>query len=773
MIGAEIASPWPSHEASVMQRGIHFAIKTLLSAAFFAGCAGAGPVPGWLLGEFGQRLLFRATEETGSFVLVRLPAVEGVEGCPACDVRTAQGDMLPFRVVHADEEGACLLVSVEAARGSDALGVYFGAGSGSGSVPDEHLRDPRPIELDVHRMGGQSAPNSWTKMRYLYNAAGKPVKALRTERILDAAFLEDDTGARNRRKRDRWIVVARSYLHCPADGVCRFALRCGEAAFVRIDGEVALARAGVDVGQQWGEWTARFLKAGAHRVELYATAVQRLQAAIGWQPPGAEEIERIPPEAWITARAAEETRVEHADRALHAAFSFRVLPAYGFRGAPVVFVPVQFVNRSVAWLADSMECKWSFGSHDEGVGGLGCGRLADGAEHGPRQSAAERQSASGEAPVHVFTRGGRHTVRLTVRDRLGFTATAERTVDCSMTVASEYPLACVVSGLPAACYPRDVIEPVLAVSGSVPDGCRLLAEWEVCKEDGRERRVEEATPEGGRVELAMRRAAAADLDRIDWRVTHHGIAVGSGTVKFLDPPFAELPCRVEGDRLYGESGAQLVLVPHEYAGKFAQPPITTDQAFGTVTCVDDFLVAPGMHAGRASQTFDTVLGRIVDGPYRPVVRVACLPFWEEWPGSYGPLVKLVEVRKALDADTEVAVLSVGLPEILKVGDRAAFERHAAALSDMISATMGCAVVWVTPPAYLPEPAAMRPFAAAIRRVADARGMPVADLFSAFFGLRRDFNLFIQGSNLCLSGSGQGLTAQVIARALLAGEGKTE
>jgi hypothetical protein len=100
-------------------------------------------------------------------------------------------------------------------------------------------------------------------------------------------------------------------------------------------------------------------------------------------------------------------------------------------------------------------------------------------------------------------------------------------------------------------------------------------------------------------------------------------------------------------------------------------------------------------------------------------------------------------------------------------DAETMERWAAAMSDIVGTTRSRPVLWVTPPPYPPDPERVRPFAAAVRRVADARRMPVADLYTAFRGAGDDAGVFFRRGDLALSDRGQALCALVIARALRA------
>ena len=149
-----------------------------------------------------------------------------------------------------------------------------------------------------------------------------------------------------------------------------------------------------------------------------------------------------------------------------------------------------------------------------------------------------------------------------------------------------------------------------------------------------------------------------------------------------------------------------------------------------------------------------------------MITYASLPPWEKYPEAYGPLVKLVQVPALIGRDTDVVALSIGLRDFTALGETAAFERQIAALSDIVAVSMKRSVVWVTPPPYPGQSGRVREFAAAIRRVADARRMPVADLYTTFCGVRNEMSPFVSGQDLVLSEAGQNLAAQMIARALL-------
>jgi hypothetical protein len=91
-----------------------------------------------------------------------------------------------------------------------------------------------------------------------------------------------------------------------------------------------------------------------------------------------------------------------------------------------------------------------------------------------------------------------------------------------------------------------------------------------------------------------------------------------------------------------------------------------------------------------------------------------------------------------------------------------FERQAAALCDLLLQA-GHAVTWITPPPFPERPDKARLYAVAIRRIAESRHLPVADLYSLFAGAEAGGqNLFDELLPSCLSAQGRKLAAERIA-----------
>lgn len=726
-----------------------FGVLALLLAA--ASRAAAEPEPRWLLPDYPLRAVCTVPARSGATVLVELPPA-GVAPGGAVAAFGPTGNPLACRVVAALPGSLALQVQNSWLGREHELTVYYGAPAGTaGTTLGDSLRDPAPILADVYRAGGRSVPNSWPKLFHLYRNAGEPLALLQVPAFGEVNLLQGGWTGGSRRRRAQgqgWIVCFRSRLLVTQGGAHRFALDTADATYLLVDGQVAAARpGGAHPGQEWFRGGQVQLSPGLHRLELYTYCLNPAVVRVGWAPPGHDTLTPLPPDALVAGTAAERVRVERKDRTLHPDFVLEPLPAYKFRAFAPVFIPVRAANRTRNWAAGELTCRWRFGDRHETVG---------------------------EQALYAFTGAGVHPVTLDVRDTLGFAGTLQRTVDARVLQPVEYPLDVELTTLPAVAYEADILEPQFRIAGRVPADHPLDLWWRVVRpgqadEEQRQRVVPTPTPQ----RIPLLRAAASELAELHWSLRHWDTELVSGRVRFLRPPFAELPQQVTGQALLGAGGDRLVLLPHQSRGHVRQPPITTEQAFGHVLCIDDSLAPAALYDRVRGKPFDRVLAWIVDGPDWPVVRHETPPPWDASPAAWGPLLKLAWVPTRLEPHTDVVIVSLAREDILGVHDPAVFERHLAALADIVSSTRRVPVVLVTPPPWPPDPVRLKPYAAAVRRVADARSLPVADLYTAFQATARGGGqTFFRGTDLALNDHAQELAAQLLARALLRpGEGE--
>ncbi len=705
-------------------------IAALLLAAVRPAAAQLPPPPAWEVPGAARRGVFRAGALPGRCVLVDLPA----EPDDTAFAARADGGYVPAqRVHHADGRAAVL---VQRRDGADEYAVYFG---GAPPEPGPPPRDPAPLAVTWRANRSRAVPNTWARLAFMLDRAGSPV----------AETLHGDFGTlrpsgSDRRRRGRggaWLLHARTVLMCPDDGLYRFAVDAVNAAFVVLDGQdVVAAWPGVHPAGSWRHGTPLFLRAGPHRMEVFHAAPSNPQVRVGWTPPGASETVPLPASQLLCADRAGDVRVERRDRTLHPDFDGELGTAYAFRGVDGLFVPLRLRQRAANWMTDDMSFSWR----------------------------VDGTSARGPAPEVYLHRAARVAVELGVRDALGFAASVSRTVDARRVPVKHFGLAAAVESLPAVCFPADRVDPFLEVRTDAPPGTDFELFWTRIRADGREAPAWRPFAAGGApVRVPLGPGEAGSLHGLRWELRHLRRTVLAGRVEFTAPPFRVLPVEARGQGLYDGAGNRLVLVPLRERGPAAPAPLPAEVVFGHIACYDDFLARPDPRGPAAGETYDRVLARILDGPDRPLVTRAAPPSGDAFRGAAAPLLALAHAAERVGAPRDVTVLSVARGALLARMHPAEFERHAGALADLLGVSTGGAVLWVTPPPFPGLGPRVRDFALAIRRAADARGQPVADLFSAFSGLAPGAPPPLDAGAGTLTPAGHELAAQLIARALLA------
>jgi hypothetical protein len=661
------------------------------------------------------------------------------------------GTPLPLRVVHAGKAQVVLMLEAAPHLVSRSCSVYYG-----GSLSNEPAKSPEaavdqaPLAFGFKSLPVRAIPTSWERLRHMitskpdlirtpYRAAGFDEIGPAMERS-EADRVSKSKRDKHHRKGGINVAVVRSYLLCPLTGSYRFAVDCLDAGFVAVDGELVVGWPGEHAPGVWQLGVPIFLKDGVHRVEVFNVfGGGEPNLRVGWLPPGRNEVAPLAVPDLIASCEVMDARAERINRTIQPGFIATPMGVYSFRGDSAVFVAVRFRNITENWITTEMESHWKFG---------------DGTQ------------SDEKSPVHVYRAADVFKASLEVRDALGFVAGCSESVDCRQIEPEEYALSFDMTGLPAVCYGRDQVAPFLRIQGEVPTNVVLEASWEfrlrsgVTIKDHRDIALHNQTQL-----IQLGPVVAGEMENLSWSVSHRQSRLGGEMIRFVRQPFDALATRIEGDKLYAADGARLILVPAEGVSSFRYATPVPDHHLGRLVCTDDSLAVSGL-IGPGIEPFDRILARLLTGRIGEV-SYAALPEWSRFPESYGSLRKLVDVPVALHRErADVAILSIGLQDILAVKDVDGFERQAAALSDIVATSMNIRTVWVTPPPYPSAPERSRVFAAAIRRVAEARGIPVADLFTAFSCATDSRHVFFQKNPLMLSDLGHRLAGQQIARALM-------
>lgn len=718
-----------------------------------ARSAAALPALEWRFPALPLRTVFRVPAQARTNLVLTVTRTDNMpvsrDAFLACG---PDGVPLPIRLAHAGPQEVVL--SIEATGfSSQPCAVYYGSRP-PGSLPrsPEAGVDQTPLAVGLLPMRGRAIPTSWDRLRYMLRLPRDqivtPYRLGSFDEISGAAeemtatkpTPPADKPARRRFTRGVRLVTVRSLLICPRDGAYRFAIDCTDAGFVVVDGEPVAAWPGEHDAKTWQIGAPVSLQAGLHRLEVYNMFDgSRMALRVGWVLPRSRDVVPIRVPDLVGAYEAMETRAERMTRTLQPGFSATPVRAYSFRGDPNVFTMVQYTNLTENWIATGMESRWTFG---------------DGAR------------STQKNPVHVYAAADVFKTTLEVRDALGFVAGCSDSVDTRQVHPEEYAISFDMTGLPAVTFERDTLAPFLRVDGTAASDIPLDVSWDIRTRAGASTAGQrQVVPLGRQILVPLPPVAVKDADAIGWQVRHREVTLAKETVRFVHPPFNASATRLEGDRLYDAGGTRLVLVPEDAAAAFRQPALTPARRWGRLVCVDDSLAVAGFR-GQSGETFDRILARLLTGRAQEV-QYAELPGWDAFPQSCGPLRKLVDVPSLLrQKQADVAILSLGLRDILELKDVDAFERQAAALSDLVTVSMRIPVIWVTPPPYPSAPERSRLFAAAIRRVAEARGIPVADLYTAFRCATDSRHAFFEDNPLVLSAQGHRLAGQQIAGALV-------
>lgn len=716
-----------------------------------------------MFSEYPQRVIARVPPHAQRSFLIRLPvSTNGALDATAfstpseredrlstraiCTVTDRRGSPLPWTLVHAD---ACE-ISIKVCGGpqwsSPHVVVYYDPTSDALPIASGHATcvDETPFSVTAYRQHPPAVPESWDQMLYLYHGQRDAVRVFALDRLDDPSAFQR-AGARERAEEERrhfqgrsWCLHVRTVLLCPSGGVYRFAIDSADAAFLALRHELVAAWPGEHPPGAWRLGPPTLLPAGPHRLDVYVCAVRAPQIRLGWQLPGSDTIEPIPRERFVASAEAEHQRPERQHRTLHAYFTYQPQPGYTFRGTREVFLPVHLRQASANWLSEELITRW----------------ILDGGD--------VREGAS---CLHVFLGRGLHRARIEVRDGLGFSDACERILDLRMVPVREYAVAATLGELPPVCFEDDRSNPVLCVNGQGPDTAAIEVVWAIETLRGRLLRIRETLPQvAGPAFLRLGPLDMAATRRLTWHLEHLGVRLQSETIEFLRPPFARLPARLIGDRLYDEAGVRLVLVSSRRPAGWQQSALTSDALQHSWVCLDDFLDVPSPPPVGSAAPFSALLSHLLEGPTRPTVRHVPLPPPDTFPGGYAPLVKLVDPLRTLAGPPRLLVVSLGRWDLISRVTPEQFERIAAALADLLGPTLGHRMIWVTPPPWIDGEETVRSYAAAVQRIADARGLPVADLFTAVQGLGQMRGRMVSQDGRLLP-AGRHLAARLVAQTL--------
>jgi hypothetical protein len=327
-------------------------------------------------------------------------------------------------------------------------------------------------------------------------------------------------------------------------------------------------------------------------------------------------------------------------------------------------------------------------------------------------------------------------------------------------------------GIPPCGYEDDLVRPELHVRATAPDTVRYRAEVEILLAGGRTTNVQSEvalTRSWGRLLLPV--ATAGAFQQISWRIRHAGVTLDQGVLRFDTPPFEAFPTRLDGEQLQTETNAVMLIAHRASAG--SSPCFEGVRPRDRVLLLDGFLLSGEDRDLSLAGMLDDLL--TADGCLPPEAyrRVSGLTG-----GGHAALQGLARLQVLVQAGgflpADVVVVAPSLAALGQGESLAQFERRLAALTGLLTGPGRATVILVTPPPFevLPgyeglratggQAPGARQVAEIICRVADAHGLPVADLYTRFMTSDQRAGLLRNGG---VTAEGLALAADVLLRIL--------
>lgn len=739
-----------SRLAARAHTGVHTGVRVfavvfcVLTMAATRPVVASEPVPPWCVGESAIRMVFvRGAQD--AFALCVLPSEVG--GRPVAAVKAdAAGEAQPIRVVAADDRQIHVLVDCQELPEKAMVAVYGIAGEQRVDPELEGVVDPTPIRVAARHSVGQDPPATLNDLNRLVIRRG-PQSTFFVFPDFDAVA----AGLGRFSKGAGWdrplaLLRLTSWLAVPQEGRYVFSLSGENAAWLQINGEEV-------VGQEYNcgrptiqEGPPITLTAGLHRLIVDTAVRTNYSLGVQWRPVDTNAARPT----LVTGGALMEGRVERRDGDLHVfARTRRGLP-YRFQGIPALFCPVTLEDESVCWSGGTLAYAWQINGAP-----VGNGRRVE--------------------TILVATNGTNFVVGLTVsRAADGTNGSTTITLPAATVPAAEYRLSSVLIGAPAVCYGNDPVNPEIQVRATSPDATDFILRVELDGHDGPP--VVSETPltltrSWGRVVLP---AGEADTFReIRWQVLHAGVVLHSGRWVFDVPPFESLPDAVDGVSLL-RGGAGVTLIARR-ASRGEDARFKGLRRGQRLLFLDGFVAAAGVVDPAAAEQLDRAVANGPDGVSVAYQRRGLQTLEQaDDPRGGARLTPLAALRGVLPVDA--VLLAPDLSGARDGETLESFERMLAAFAGALTEAGQTHLILVAPPAFdvlpgcgcKPGPApcvharAGRLYAEIVYRVADAYGLIVADLYTAFSLDAGDQPLIVGG---VLTPSGMRKAAEVFRRVL--------
>ena len=660
---------------------------------------------GWNIEDAPCRIIARKAGET--FALTRVPAAVGEKPVAAVRVFYSTNE-LPASVIWADAEGVTVLVDVTSVPRASAMRIYPipGDALAAPAPADARVKDPTPLWGVARRTAGMDYPRSLDDVRMLETRFDRFSPGYFA--VADFAGLPATSAAapdgwfRGNWERMSHLVDLQTWLLVPADTDIRFGLVGISPAWLLLDGQPVLEH---PPHRPAGEWTATqdlSLKAGLRRVQVRTVCRTRIDTALAWKRAGEEAV--AADVVMVTGSGLLRGRTEWRDDRIHPYAVVETGKAYRFSGLEGAFVPFSCVSDTTLAKAGTIALAWHVNGTFTGNGLTNTVTLRTTTL--PAELKLAVQAAEGEATAE-------HTAQLTFDG----------------PIWAEYDVTSRMTGVPAVCYPDDVVQPIIRIRTTAPDGMAFALEGTVnWRAGGSTNITATVATASGWAQMYLCQFEVSAAESLTWALRHAGVVVSEGKTVFAYEPFSVLPDAVSADCLKAGDTAVVLVASNASRGE----PVATAGRKGTVALLDGFLTPEaGLDESNLMAQWKRLDLRALERREDAAGMTWLLPF--------------AEVKNVLPAAT--VVFAPSLTEISLQGGVEAFSRRVAAMTGLLSgpACGSPRVILVVPPEFdvlpwcgcvpgetpCPHAAEARAYAQAIIRVADVYALETVNLFTAF------------------------------------------
>ena len=714
--------------------------------------------PQWQEPSALARLVFTRPHQE-NFCLLSGPAKPGDTDVTGVKAWSGSSEC-PVRQVWADATNAYFLVDCRGVPEQQVVALYL-LTNAVPAEPDANFSDPLPVRFYAQRTAGQDLPVTWDQLQILDTRVDRDpfYQALADFDVVDGT----PTGwYRGDWQRKNHLFQLSSWVLVPVAGRYVFGLKTEQPVWLTVDGKLVLEQHG-SRHAAWNTARPREIAPGLHHVVACGVVSrQELRMAAGWTQEGRTNSSDA---VAITGGELVRARFERSDRRLHAFAVATVAQPYRFEGISNVFAQVRLESGSVSWDGSPLVCSWRLDGRE-----LGSGHVCK---------------------TVLCTAPGTRDIGLTVADNHGHTSQDTVPVVLDGPPRNQYCVSGRLVGVPTIGYGEDPVRPEIHVRATSPDGIDFTVEATLARAGGSVTMVTglvDIVRSWGRLVLPAGTADA--FDRIDWRVLHGGVVLDCGALVFDHESFRNLPDALDGDMLCARTNALMLVARQASVG---EPALFAGVRPGQRLLLLDGFLSPdgGGDTNLAAQLDRALAGARAGLPTGDSASVNGGASSAS-PSSYrhlnlrametsnsadgvARLLPLVQAGSLLPAD--VVVLAPSFDALGQGETLAQFERRLAALTGLLSGPGHATVVLVTPPpfAILPgceglaavgvRPPEARQLSELVCRVADAHGLPVADLYTSFM-TAGDCASLTRGGTLTAAGMEQAV--EVLRRVLLKG-----